>query len=140
MYGIIINLSVPVDFNEQALPEDVNHETGLEKVIGQVATFKMPTAATGKGVYELKVDCKIIFILLLPQFWVQIDLITYSKYFPRAMPYYWQCCGSRSVLDHPADPDPARKTSPNDLTHSSYADQDPAFQTSAHLDPDFCCS
>jgi hypothetical protein len=33
----------------------VNHETGLEKVIGQVATFKMPAAATGKGVYELKV-------------------------------------------------------------------------------------
>ena len=33
----------------------MNHETGLEKVIGQVATFKMPTAATGKGVYELKV-------------------------------------------------------------------------------------
>ena len=39
----------------QALPEDMNHETGLEKVIGQVATFKRPTAATGKGVYELKV-------------------------------------------------------------------------------------
>ena len=39
----------------QALPEDVNHETGLEKVIDQVATFKKPTAASGKGVFELKV-------------------------------------------------------------------------------------
>ena len=39
----------------QALPEDVNHETGLEKVIAQVASFKKPTAASGKGVYELKV-------------------------------------------------------------------------------------
>jgi E3 ubiquitin-protein ligase UBR2 len=44
------------------LPEDVNHETGLEKVIGQVATFKMPAAATGKGVYELKVHSFISFI------------------------------------------------------------------------------
>jgi hypothetical protein len=49
-------------FHVQALPEDVNHETGLEKVIGQVATFKMPAAATGKGVYELKVHSFISFI------------------------------------------------------------------------------
>ena len=38
----------------KALPEDVNHETGLEKVIDQVATFKKPTGTNSKGVYELK--------------------------------------------------------------------------------------
>ena len=38
----------------KSLPEDVNHETGLEKVIDQVATFKKPTGANSKGVYELK--------------------------------------------------------------------------------------
>ena len=38
----------------KSLPEDVNHETGLEKVIGQVATFKKPTGHNSKGVYELK--------------------------------------------------------------------------------------
>ncbi|XP_078001009.1 E3 ubiquitin-protein ligase UBR2-like [Glandiceps talaboti] len=37
----------------KALPEDHNHETGLENVIATVATFKKP-GATGKGLYELK--------------------------------------------------------------------------------------
>ena len=42
----------------KALPEDVNHETGLERVIDQVATFKKPTGgASTKGVYELKEEC-----------------------------------------------------------------------------------
>ena len=36
------------------MQEDVNHETGLEKVIDQVATFKKPAQGLGKGVYELK--------------------------------------------------------------------------------------
>ena len=41
----------------KALPEDINHETGLEKVIDQVATFKKPSGgAASKGVYELKED------------------------------------------------------------------------------------
>ena len=38
----------------KALTEDVNHETGLEKVIDRVATFKKPTGHNSKGVYELK--------------------------------------------------------------------------------------
>ena len=38
----------------KALTEDVNHETGLEKVIDRVATFKKPTGPNSKGVYELK--------------------------------------------------------------------------------------
>merc|ERR1719419_892270 len=38
----------------KCLPEDVNHETGLEKVIDQVAVFKKPTGPNSKGVYELK--------------------------------------------------------------------------------------
>ena len=42
------------------MPEDVNHETGLEKVIDQVATFKKPTAASGKGVFELKVGFALV--------------------------------------------------------------------------------
>ena len=41
----------------KALPEDVNHETGLEKVIDRVATFKKPTGGASKGVYELKDKC-----------------------------------------------------------------------------------
>jgi len=41
---------------DRALPEDINHETGLEEVIDKVASFKKPanTAAPTKGVYELK--------------------------------------------------------------------------------------
>lgn len=39
----------------KALPEDVRHETGIEKVIDEVADFKKPTQLiAGKGVYELK--------------------------------------------------------------------------------------
>lgn len=38
----------------KTLPDDVNHETGMEKVINDVAVFKKPTQASGKGVYELK--------------------------------------------------------------------------------------
>lgn len=40
----------------KTLPEDVNHETGMERVIDQVAEFKKPGQASGKGVYELKSD------------------------------------------------------------------------------------
>ncbi|KAJ8313258.1 hypothetical protein KUTeg_009175 [Tegillarca granosa] len=38
------------------LPEDSNHETGIERVIHQVATFKNPTEGSmgGKGIFELK--------------------------------------------------------------------------------------
>lgn len=39
----------------KALPEDENHETGLEKVIQKVATFRKP-GASGHGVYEVKKD------------------------------------------------------------------------------------
>lgn len=38
----------------KTLPDDVNHETGMEKVINDIAVFKKPTQASGKGVYELK--------------------------------------------------------------------------------------
>lgn len=38
----------------KTLPDDVNHETGMERVINEVAEFKKPTQASGKGVYELK--------------------------------------------------------------------------------------
>ena len=38
----------------KTLPEDVNHETGMERVIDQVAEFKKPGQASGKGVYDLK--------------------------------------------------------------------------------------
>jgi len=41
----------------RALPDDPNHETGLEKVIDKVATFKKPNQGSGKGVYELKEEC-----------------------------------------------------------------------------------
>ncbi|XP_069676845.1 E3 ubiquitin-protein ligase UBR2 isoform X3 [Periplaneta americana] len=40
----------------KTLPEDVNHETGMERVIDQVAEFKKPGQGSGKGVYELKRD------------------------------------------------------------------------------------
>ena len=50
---------------KEALPEDVSHETGLEKVIDQVATFKRPVGPSIKGVYELKgefyKDCDVFF-------------------------------------------------------------------------------
>ena len=40
---------------KKALPEDANHEAGLEKIIDQVATFKKPVGpSSSKGVYELK--------------------------------------------------------------------------------------
>ncbi|CAG0889985.1 unnamed protein product [Darwinula stevensoni] len=38
----------------KVLPEDENHETGIEKVIHDVAEFKKPTQGVAKGVYELK--------------------------------------------------------------------------------------
>lgn len=38
----------------KTLPDDVNLETGLEKVIDEVAVFKKPVQGSGKGVYELK--------------------------------------------------------------------------------------
>ncbi|XP_039295359.1 E3 ubiquitin-protein ligase UBR2 [Nilaparvata lugens] len=50
----------------KTLPDDVNHETGLERVINQVAEFKKPTVASGKGVYELK-----------PEFYDQYNVFFY---------------------------------------------------------------
>lgn len=38
----------------KTLPDDMNLETGLEKVIDEVAIFKKPVQGSGKGVYELK--------------------------------------------------------------------------------------
>nr|KAG5712905.1 hypothetical protein BaRGS_007502 [Batillaria attramentaria] len=38
----------------KALPEDPNHETGLEEVVEEVATFKKPSGGVGNGKYELK--------------------------------------------------------------------------------------
>lgn len=38
----------------KSLPEDANHETGLERVIDKVAEFKKPAIGSGRGVYELK--------------------------------------------------------------------------------------
>uniref|UniRef100_H2ZUK3 E3 ubiquitin-protein ligase n=1 Tax=Latimeria chalumnae TaxID=7897 RepID=H2ZUK3_LATCH len=40
----------------KSLPENESNETGLEKVIHQVATFKKP-GVSGHGVYELKKEC-----------------------------------------------------------------------------------
>ncbi|XP_062910214.1 E3 ubiquitin-protein ligase UBR1 isoform X1 [Mobula hypostoma] len=54
----------PMPHSELAklLPENENNETGLEKVIHQVATFKKP-GLTGHGVYELKPECQKHFNL-----------------------------------------------------------------------------
>lgn len=39
----------------KTLPDDVRHETGMERVINEVAVFRKPQVlSTGKGVYELK--------------------------------------------------------------------------------------
>ncbi|XP_011494451.1 PREDICTED: LOW QUALITY PROTEIN: E3 ubiquitin-protein ligase UBR2 [Ceratosolen solmsi marchali] len=39
----------------KTLPDDVHHETGMERVINEVADFKKPqVVSAGKGVYELK--------------------------------------------------------------------------------------
>ncbi|KAJ9589000.1 hypothetical protein L9F63_017695 [Diploptera punctata] len=46
--------SMPHSELNKTLPEDVNHETGMERVIDEVADFKKPTQGSGKGVYELK--------------------------------------------------------------------------------------
>ncbi|XP_015218616.1 E3 ubiquitin-protein ligase UBR2 isoform X1 [Lepisosteus oculatus] len=40
----------------KALPEDENKETGMEKVIELVASFKKP-GVTGRGLYELRPEC-----------------------------------------------------------------------------------
>ena len=48
--------SMPHSELNKTLPEDVNHETGMEKVIDEVADFKKPAQGSGKGVYELKND------------------------------------------------------------------------------------
>uniref|UniRef100_A0A8D0GAB6 E3 ubiquitin-protein ligase n=1 Tax=Sphenodon punctatus TaxID=8508 RepID=A0A8D0GAB6_SPHPU len=40
----------------KSLPENENNETGMEKVIHKVATFKKP-GVSGHGVYELKDEC-----------------------------------------------------------------------------------
>uniref|UniRef100_UPI00398E757E E3 ubiquitin-protein ligase UBR2 n=1 Tax=Pristiophorus japonicus TaxID=55135 RepID=UPI00398E757E len=40
----------------KALPEDENKETGMERVIETVASFKKP-GLTGRGLYELKREC-----------------------------------------------------------------------------------
>lgn len=39
---------------DKTLPDDINHETGMEDVIGEIAVFKKPSQGTSKGVYELK--------------------------------------------------------------------------------------
>ncbi|XP_064411682.1 E3 ubiquitin-protein ligase UBR2 isoform X4 [Latimeria chalumnae] len=55
---IIHQLSIrPMAHSElvKALPEDENKETGMEKVIESVATFKKP-GLTGRGLYELKYE------------------------------------------------------------------------------------
>lgn len=41
----------------KALPEDHCHETGMEKVINDIADFKKPSGGAGKGMYELKASC-----------------------------------------------------------------------------------
>ena len=38
----------------QALPENIDHETSVDTVIDQIATFKKPDGPSSKGVYELK--------------------------------------------------------------------------------------
>lgn len=40
----------------KTLPDDVNYETGMERVIDQVAEFKKPGQGSGKGIYELKTE------------------------------------------------------------------------------------
>ncbi|KAM9356224.1 E3 ubiquitin-protein ligase UBR1 isoform 2-T2 [Pholidichthys leucotaenia] len=40
----------------KALPENESHETGIERVITKVATFKKP-GVSGHGLYELKKEC-----------------------------------------------------------------------------------
>ncbi|CAB0016925.1 unnamed protein product [Nesidiocoris tenuis] len=39
---------------DKALPDDINDESGMEKVINEVANFKKPKPPAGKGVYEIK--------------------------------------------------------------------------------------
>ncbi|CAH1791627.1 unnamed protein product [Owenia fusiformis] len=39
---------------EKSLPDDTNHETGIEEAVHDVANFNKPTSSAGKGVYELK--------------------------------------------------------------------------------------
>ncbi|XP_058788603.1 E3 ubiquitin-protein ligase UBR2 [Phymastichus coffea] len=51
----------------KTLPDDVHHETGMERVINEVADFKKPrVVSAGKGVYELK-----------PQFYSQYNVFFY---------------------------------------------------------------
>lgn len=50
----------------RTLPEDVNHETGMERVIDSVANFKKAARTYGKGVYELK-----------PEFYDQYNMFFY---------------------------------------------------------------
>lgn len=38
----------------KTLPDDITHETALDDVVEEVATFNKPTHGSGKGVYELK--------------------------------------------------------------------------------------
>ena len=37
----------------KSLNEDINHETGLDQVINDIATFKKPASGTGNGKFEL---------------------------------------------------------------------------------------
>uniref|UniRef100_UPI00358E1268 E3 ubiquitin-protein ligase UBR2 n=1 Tax=Myxine glutinosa TaxID=7769 RepID=UPI00358E1268 len=63
---VIHQLSIkPMAHSElvKALPEDENHETGLEAVVESVATFRKP-GVTGKGVYVLKSECMKNFNIL----------------------------------------------------------------------------
>ncbi|XP_025104421.1 E3 ubiquitin-protein ligase UBR2-like isoform X2 [Pomacea canaliculata] len=46
--------SMPHSKLAKALPEDPNHETGMEEVVEEVAFFKKPSSGGGNGKYELK--------------------------------------------------------------------------------------
>ncbi|TRY85639.1 hypothetical protein DNTS_008798 [Danionella cerebrum] len=46
----------------KALPENVNKETGMERVIDAVALFKKP-GVTGRGLYKLRPECAKMFSL-----------------------------------------------------------------------------
>ncbi|XP_044285629.1 E3 ubiquitin-protein ligase UBR2 isoform X3 [Varanus komodoensis] len=67
---IIHQLSIrPMAHSElvKALPEDENKETGMEIVIEAVACFKKP-GLTGRGLYELKLECAKNFNLYFYHF------------------------------------------------------------------------
>ncbi|XP_014224487.1 E3 ubiquitin-protein ligase UBR2 [Trichogramma pretiosum] len=50
----------------KVLPDDIHYETGMERVINDIADFKKPQSSGGKGVYELK-----------PEFYETYDVFFY---------------------------------------------------------------